>query len=289
MRVDNKWQDYTLIDATDGLRLESWGGIILVRPDPQVVWKLPRKSPLWDKAHAIYHRSAQGGGEWEYKKSFAQKWQVKYGDLTFNVSPTGFKHTGLFPEQATNWDEYARLIAKEKREISVLNLFSYTGGATLACAKAGAKVCHVDASKGMVQWAKENAQASGLSAAPIRWIVDDCIKFVGREARRGTRYDGIIMDPPSYGRGPGGEVWKLEDNICDLIEGCCELLSDKPIFFAVNSYTTGVSPSSMEYMLSALVKPKHGGVVSADEIGLKVQATGSALSCGSTAFWKSRG
>ncbi len=286
MRADNKWQDYKLIDATDGFRLESWGDVILVRPDPQVVWKLPEKSPLWKKAHAVYHRSSSGGGQWEYKKSFAQKWTINYEDLKFQVSPTGFKHTGLFPEQATNWDEYKKIIQAENREITVLNLFSYTGGATLACAKAGAKVCHVDASKGMVQWARENAQLSNMQNYPIRWIVDDCIKFVQREIRRGNKYDGIIMDPPSYGRGPNGEVWKLEDNIYQLIELCVQLLSDAPLFVAVNSYTTGVSPSSMEYMLNALVKPRFGGVVTADEIGLNVQATGSALACGSTAFWK---
>lgn len=286
MRAENRWQDYKLLDATNGLRLESWGGIVLVRPDPQIVWNLKEKSPMWSKAHAVYHRSQEGGGEWEYKKTFNQKWQIKYGELTFNVSPTGFKHTGLFPEQATNWDEYGRLIKKENREINVLNLFSYTGGATLACAKAGARVCHVDASKGMVQWAKENAQESGLSAAPIRWIVDDCIKFVQREIRRGNRYDGIIMDPPSYGRGPNGEIWKLEDNIFELIDLCVQLLSDSPIFFAVNSYTTGVSPSTMEYMLKELILPTHKGQVTADEIGLKVEATGNALACGSTAFWK---
>lgn len=286
MRAENKWQDYKLIDATDGFRLESWGDIILVRPDPQVVWKLPQKSPLWNKAHAVYHRSSAGGGQWEYKKSFAQNWTINYENLKFKVSPTGFKHTGLFPEQATNWDEYKRLITNANRPINVLNLFSYTGGATLACAAAGAKVCHVDASKGMVQWARENAALSGMSDYPIRWIVDDCIKFVQREIRRGNKYDGIIMDPPSYGRGPNGEVWKLEDNIYQLIELCSQLLSDQPLFVAVNSYTTGVSPSSMEYMLNAMVKPKYGGFVTADEIGLTVQATGSALACGSTAFWK---
>lgn len=286
MRAENKWQDYKLIDATDGFRLESWGDIILVRPDPQVVWKLPQKSPFWNKAHAVYHRSSAGGGQWEYKKSFAQNWTINYENLKFKVSPTGFKHTGLFPEQATNWDEYKHLITNANRPINVLNLFSYTGGATLACAAAGAKVCHVDASKGMVQWARENAALSGMSDYPIRWIVDDCIKFVQREIRRGNKYDGIIMDPPSYGRGPNGEVWKLEDNIYQLIELCSQLLSDQPLFVAVNSYTTGVSPSSMEYMLNAMVKPKYGGFVTADEIGLTVQATGSALACGSTAFWK---
>ena len=289
MRADNKWQDYTLIDATDGFRLESWGDVILVRPDPQVVWKLPQKSPLWNKAHAVYHRSSAGGGQWEYKKSFAQQWTINYEDLKFKVSPTGFKHTGLFPEQATNWDEYKRLIEKEDRQINVLNLFSYTGGATLACAKAGAKVCHVDASKGMVQWARENAQLSGMGDYPIRWIVDDCIKFVQREIRRGNKYDGIIMDPPSYGRGPNGEVWKLEDNIYQLMELCAQLLSDDPLFVAVNSYTTGVSPSVMEYMLDVMMRDKYKGKVSAQEIGLKVESTGMALPCGSTAFWKKEG
>ena len=289
MRADNKWQDYTLIDATDGFRLESWGDVILVRPDPQVVWKLPQQSPLWNKAHAVYHRSSAGGGQWEYKKSFAQQWTIDYEDLKFKVSPTGFKHTGLFPEQATNWDEYKRLIEKEGRQINVLNLFSYTGGATLACAKAGAKVCHVDASKGMVQWAKENAQLSGMSDYPIRWIVDDCIKFVQREIRRGNKYDGIIMDPPSYGRGPNGEVWKLEDNIYQLMELCAQVLSDDPLFVAVNSYTTGVSPSVMEYMLDVMMRDKYKGTVSAQEIGLTVQSTGMALPCGSTAFWKKEG
>ncbi|MEG1782243.1 MAG: class I SAM-dependent methyltransferase [Oscillospiraceae bacterium] len=289
MRAENKWQDYKLLDATDGYRLESWGGVILVRPDPQVVWKLPEKSPLWGKAHAVYHRSAQGGGEWEYKKDFPEKWTIAYEDLLFNVSPTGIKHTGLFPEQATNWDVYSKMIKKENRPINVLNLFGYTGGATLACAKAGANVCHVDASKGMVQWGKENAVKSGLEKAPIRWIVDDCVKFVQREIRRGNKYDGVIMDPPSYGRGPNGEVWKLEDNIYELIELCTELLSDDPLFFAVNSYTTGVSPSTMEYMISALIGNKYKGQVSADEIGIQVQATGKALACGSTAFWKKEG
>ena len=289
MRSDNKWQDYRLLDATDGYRLESWGGIILVRPDPQVVWKFDRRNPLWDKAHAVYHRSSSGGGQWEYKKKFPQEWKIKYSDLTFKVSPTGFKHTGLFPEQATNWDEYARMIKNENRQINVLNLFGYTGGATLACAAAGAKVCHVDSSKGMVTWGKENAQMSGLGDAPIRWIVDDCIKFVQREIRRGNKYDGIIMDPPSYGRGPNGEVWKLEDNIFELIELCSHILSDDPLFIAVNSYTTGVSPSVMEYMLDVMMRDKYKGTVSAQEIGLIVESTGMALPCGSTAFWKKEG
>ena len=289
MRADNKWQDYRLLDATDGFRLESWGGVILVRPDPQVVWKFERKSPMWDNAHRVYHRSSSGGGHWEYRKKFADRWNVDYDTLKFAVSPTGFKHTGLFPEQATNWDEYAKMIKKENRQINVLNLFGYTGGATLACAAAGAKVCHVDSSKGMVQWGKENAALSGLSGAPIRWIVDDCMKFVAREIRRGNKYDGIIMDPPSCGRGPNGEVWKLEENIFDLLDMCSQILSDDPLFVAVNSYTTGVSPSVMEYMLSVMLKDRYKGMVKAEEIGLVVESTGMALPCGSTAFWKKEG
>ena len=289
MRADNKWQDYKLLDATDGYRLESWGGVILVRPDPQIVWKFEKKSPMWEKANAVYHRSSKGGGEWEYRKKFPAEWNIKYDNMTFKVTPTGFKHTGIFPEQATNWDEYAKMIAKEGRELNILNLFGYTGGATLACAAAGAKVCHVDASKGVVAWGKENAQLSGLSDKPIRWIVDDCIKFVQREIRRGNKYDGIIMDPPSYGRGPNGEVWKLEENIFQLLELCSQILSDDPLFVAVNSYTTGVSPSVMEYMLDVMMRDKYKGTVSAQEIGLTVQSTGMALPCGSTAFWKKEG
>jgi len=289
MRSENKWQDYKLLDATDGYRLESWGGVILVRPDPQVVWKFDKRSSMWDKAHAVYHRSTKGGGEWEYRKKFPAEWNIRYDNMTFKVTPTGFKHTGIFPEQATNWDEYAKMIAKEGRELNILNLFGYTGGATLACAAAGAKVCHVDASKGVVAWGKENAQLSGLGDKPIRWIVDDCIKFVQREIRRGNKYDGIIMDPPSYGRGPNGEVWKLEDNIFQLLQLCSQILSDDPLFVAVNSYTTGVSPSVMEYMLDVMMRDKYKGKVSAQEIGLTVQSTGMALPCGSTAFWKKEG
>ena len=289
MRADNKWQDYKLLDATDGYRLESWGGVILVRPDPQIVWKFEKKSPMWEKAHAVYHRSSKGGGEWEYRKKFPAEWNIKYDNMTFKVTPTGFKHTGIFPEQATNWDEYAKMIAKENRELNILNLFGYTGGATLACAAAGAKVCHVDASKGVVAWGRENQQLSGLGDKPIRWIVDDCIKFVQREIRRGNKYDGIIMDPPSYGRGPNGEVWKLEDNIFQLLDLCSQILSDDPLFVAVNSYTTGVSPSVMEYMLDVMMRDKYKGTVSAQEIGLTVQSTGMALPCGSTAFWKKEG
>ncbi|MEG2923251.1 MAG: class I SAM-dependent methyltransferase, partial [Oscillospiraceae bacterium] len=249
-------------------------------------WKTPEISNKWRSANAVYHRSQEGGGEWEYKRKMPDKWSIKYKDLTLVVSPTGFKHTGVFPEQSVNWDEYARLIKAANRPINVLNLFGYTGGATLACAAAGAAVCHVDASKGMVAWGRENAAASGLASKPIRWIVDDCAKFVAREARRGVFYDGIIMDPPSYGRGPGGEIWKLEDSIFDLLELCSTVLSKKPLFVAVNSYTTGLSPSVMEYMLKTMLCPRYGGTTECDEIGLPVSASGGVVPCGATAFWK---
>ena len=285
MRTALNWKDYEIIDATDGMRLERWGDIVLARPDPQVVWKTPRKSPLWEKAHAVYHRSSTGGGHWQKNRSFPQKWQIKYGNLVFNVSPTGFKHTGVFPEQAVNWDLYKKLISKSEKQVNVLNLFGYTGGATLACAEAGARVCHVDASKGMVAWGRENAAASGLADKPIRWIVDDCGKFAAREERRKSLYDGIIMDPPSYGRGPSGEVWKLEDCIDGLIESCVKILSKKPLFFAVNSYTAGISPSVMKYILDERLVPIYGGSVQCDEIGLAVTATGGVVPCGATAVW----
>ena len=274
MRPADTWKDYELLDATDGNRLERWGETILIRPDPQVVWKTPKQSPLWAKADAVYHRSNQGGGEWEYKRRLPEKWKISCGEgedkLTLIVSPTGFKHTGVFPEQAVNWAWYAKKIRAAGRPVKVLNLFGYTGGATLACAAAGATVCHVDASKGIVAWGKDNAVASGLADRPIRWLVDDCAKFVAREKRRGNTYDGIIMDPPSYGRGPGGEIWKLEDCIYDLISQCEEVLSDTPLFFAVNSYTTGLSPAVMEYMLKTTLVPRFGGKTSCDEIGLPV-------------------
>ena len=274
MRPADTWKDYELLDATGGNRLERWGETLLVRPDPQVVWKTPQQSPLWAKADAIYHRSNQGGGEWEYRRRLPEKWKISCGEeedkLTLIVSPTGFKHTGVFPEQAVNWAWYAQKIRAAGRPVKVLNLFGYTGGATLACAAAGATVCHVDASKGIVAWGKDNAVASSLTDKPIRWLVDDCAKFVAREKRRGNTYDGIIMDPPSYGRGPGGEIWKLEDCIYDLISQCEEVLSDTPLFFAVNSYTTGLSPAVMEYMLKTTLVPRFGGKTSCDEIGLPV-------------------
>ena len=285
MRIADNWQDYELIDTSSGEKLERWGKVRLIRPDPQIIWKTP-KGADWQKADAHYHRSNKGGGQWETLKKLPESWQVNYDGLVFKISPTGFKHTGLFPEQAVNWDLFRKLIREAGRPISVLNLFAYTGGATLACLQAGATVCHVDASKGMVQWGKENAAASGLADRPIRWLVDDCGKFVAREQRRGNHYDGIIMDPPSYGRGPGGEVWKLEDCIYELISQCAALLSDTPLFFAVNSYTTGLSPAVMEYMLRVTIQSRFGGHTSCDEIGLPVSATGGVVPCGATAIWE---
>lgn len=291
MRIAKNWNssEYKIIDTSGGDKLESWGGRLLVRPDPQIIWKTEHRSPLWNKADGVYHRSSKGGGEWEFRKKLPESWVISYGALRFVIRPTGFKHTGLFPEQAVNWDFMADKIraAKEHgREVKVLNLFAYTGGATLACAEAGASVTHVDASKGMVSWARDNAAASGLSDKPIRWLVDDCEKFVKREIRRGSRYDGIVMDPPSYGRGPGGEVWKLEDCIYDLVKTCAQVLNDEPMFFLLNSYTTGLSPSVMAYILSEVLSEKFGGGVTADEIGLPVEMSGMPLPCGSTAIWQ---
>ena len=287
MRPADTWKDYELLDATDGNRLERWGETILIRPDPQVVWKTPKQSPLWAKADAVYHRSNQGGGEWEYKRRLPEKWKISCGEgedkLTLIVSPTGFKHTGVFPEQAVNWDLCSELIKNAGREINVLNMFAYTGGATLACAKAGAKVCHLDAVKGMVDWGRTNAKLSGLSDKPIRWIVDDAVKFLGREIRRGNRYDGIILDPPSYGRGTNGEMWKLEDSICDLMNMCTEVLSDNPLFIVLNSYTTGLSSSVMTYLLQMTVGRKYKIRVDSQEIGLPVEQTGLAVPAGNTA------
>lgn len=286
MRIADKWNDYKLIDCTDSEKLESWGDIVLIRPDPQIIWKTDRKTSMWNSAHAHYHRSDKGGGQWNYKKKIPDSWQISYGNLKFNIKPTGFKHTGLFPEQAVNWDFMDGLIRNAGRPVSVLNLFAYTGGATLACANAGADVCHVDASKGMVAWARENAVSSGLGDKPIRWIVDDCEKFVAREIKRGRKYDAVIMDPPSYGRGPNQEVWKLEDCIYDLVKLCTNVLSDDPLFFLLNSYTTGLSPSVMAYILGETITTKFGGKVSADEIGLPVRESKLVLPCGSTAIWQ---
>ena len=286
MRPAQNWNDYELIDATAGNRLERWDKAVLVRPDPQVVWKREPADPRWQQADGVYHRSAQGGGRWEMRRRLPEKWTIRWGELTLVVSPTGFKHTGVFPEQAVNWEWYQKKIAAAHRPIRVLNLFGYTGGATLACAAAGASVCHVDASKGIVAWARENAAASGLTDRPIRWIVDDCAKFVAREIRRGSFYDAIIMDPPSYGRGPGGEVWKLEDNIYDLMTLCEGVLSKDPLFVAINSYTTGLSPAVMEYILKTGLVPVYGGRTWCDEIGLPVSATGGVVPCGATAVWE---
>lgn len=285
MRIAKNWTDYKIIDTSGGDKLESWGGKVLVRPDPQIIWKTPHKSDLWEKADGIYHRSNKGGGEWEFRKKLPESWTINYNDLKFVIRPTGFKHTGLFPEQAVNWDFMADRIKAADHQLKVLNLFAYTGGATLACANAGAAVTHVDASKGMVSWARDNAEASGLSDKPIRWLVDDCDKFVKREIRRGNRYDGIVMDPPSYGRGPGGEVWKLEDCIYELVNTCAQVLCDEPDFFLLNSYTTGLSPSVMQYILGEVLIPRFGGKVTSDEIGLPVEKSGLALPCGSTAIW----
>ena len=286
MRVADNWKDYELLDTSRGERLERWGDILLIRPDPQILWDTPRRDPRWKQAHARYHRSNSGGGQWERLRPLPDAWQISYGDLKFALKPMGFKHTGLFPEQAVNWDTMASLIKAADRPIRVLNLFGYTGGATLAGVAAGAHVTHVDASKGMVAWGKENAVSSGLADRPMRWLVDDCGKFVQREQRRGNTYDGILMDPPSYGRGPGGEVWKLEEQIYPLVQECVKLLSDKPLFFLINSYTTGLSPSVMQYVLASLLPKNIGGTVTADEIGLPVTASGLVLPCGATAIFR---
>ena len=281
------WQDYELIDTSSGERLERWGGVMLIRPDPQIIWETPKKNPLWREADARYVRSATGGGHWESRKTVPPVWTIRRADLTFRLKMMGFKHTGLFPEQAVNWDFAVRKIRGAGRPVKVLNLFGYTGAATLACLSAGAQVCHVDASRGMVTWARENAEASGLADRPVRWLVDDCEKFVRREQRRGSTYDAVIMDPPSYGRGPNGEVWKLEEQLYPLVEMCLPILSRDPLFFLLNSYTTGLSPAVMEYLLGVLVGRRFGGRVSSDEIGLPVTETGLVLPCGNTAIWQS--
>ena len=285
MRYTSDWKDYELLDCSSGERLERWGNVTLIRPDPQVIWKTPKKHPAWRRADAVYHRSSSGGGNWEIKNKIPSFWSIGYGDLNFNVKTMGFKHTGIFPEQAVNWDYTAKLIKNAGRPVKVLNLFAYTGGATVACLKAGAEVVHVDASKGMVQWAKENAVSSGVADRKVRWIVDDCVKFVQREIRRGNKYDIIIMDPPSYGRGPGGEIWKIENEVYSFVELCSQVLSDNPIMVLINSYTTGLSPAVMQYILGALIKPKFGGVAESDEIGLPVTQTGMVLPCGASAIW----
>ncbi|MCI5641196.1 MAG: class I SAM-dependent methyltransferase [Lachnospiraceae bacterium] len=285
MWIADNWKDYEVIDTSNGEKLERWGDYILVRPDPQVIWNTPHDAKQWKQKNGHYHRSNRGGGEWEFF-DMPKTWQIHYGDLTFNLQPFQFKHTGLFPEQAVNWDWFGKKIREAGRPVKVLNLFAYTGGATLAAAAAGASVTHVDASKGMVNWAKENAASSGLSDRPIRWLVDDCVKFVEREIRRGNRYDGIIMDPPSYGRGPKGEIWKIEEKIHPLIQLCTQILSKDALFFLINSYTTGLQPAVLSYMMNTEIVSQFGGQVQAEEIGLPVTSNGLVLPCGASGRWE---
>ena len=290
MWIADGWNDYEVLDTSAGEKLERWGDYILVRPDPQVIWSTPHKVREWKQKNGHYHRSNKGGGQWEFF-DLPEQWEISYGNLKFHLKPFHFKHTGLFPEQAVNWEWSGNLIREAKKknpgkEIKVLNLFAYTGGATVACADAGAAVTHVDASKGMVTWAKENAAASGLANAPIRYLVDDCVKFVEREIRRGNHYDAIIMDPPSYGRGPKGEIWKIEEKIFPLVQLCTKVLADKPLFFLINSYTTGLQPAVLSYMLNLELKSRFGGTVEADEIGLPVRGKqGLVLPCGASGRW----
>lgn len=284
MWLTKDWKDYEVIDASSGEKLERWGDYLLIRPDPQAIWNTPKENAGWSHPNAHYHRSSNGGGSWEFF-DLPEQWSIKYKDLTFQLKPFSFKHTGLFPEQAGNWDYMRNKITTAGRPVKVLNLFAYTGGATVACAKSGASVTHVDASKGMVTWAKENAASSGLANAPIRYLVDDCVKFVERELRRGNHYDGIVMDPPSYGRGPNGEVWKLEERIHDLIRLCAKVLTDQPLFFIINSYTTGIQPAVLSYLINIEITRYFGGKVSADEIGLPVASNDLMFPCGATARW----
>jgi 23S rRNA (cytosine1962-C5)-methyltransferase len=284
MWIADHWKDYEVIDTSCGEKLERWGRYILLRPDPQVIWKTEKTVPEWNRLNGHYHRSSKGGGEWEFFK-LPEEWTISYRELNFRLKPFSFKHTGLFPEQAVNWDWCSERIREAGRPVKVLNLFAYTGGATLAAASAGASVTHVDASKGMVTWAKENAAASHLEDAPVRWLVDDCVKFVEREIRRGNKYDGIIMDPPSYGRGPKGEIWKIEESIYPFVELAAQLLSDDALFFLINSYTTGLQPAVLSYMLSAVIQKKRGGEVQSSEIGLPVSSNGLVLPCGATGRW----
>ena len=287
MKISENWKDYSIIATGDGYKLERWKDVYLLRPDPQVIWSAQTDLFAYPKLNAYYKRSEKGGGGWKILKPMPDEWNITYDtlDIQFKIKPMGFKHTGLFPEQAVNWERMTELIKNAGRPIKVLNLFAYTGGATRACAKAGAAVCHVDAAKGMVAQARKNASLSGLENAPIRWIVDDCRKFVEREIRRGNKYDAIIMDPPSYGRGPSGEVWRLEDNIYEFVKLCSELLSDKPLFILINSYTTGLSPSTMGYILKMTVADRVGGIVSCDEVGLPIEVSGGALPCGAASRW----
>ena len=286
MWIADQWNDYEVLDTSCGEKLERWGDYYLVRPDPQVLWQTPKKLKQWKKPNGHYHRSSKGGGQWEFF-DLPKTWDIRYRELIFHLQPFSFKHTGVFPEQAVNWDWFSDKIRKAGRPVKVLNLFAYTGGATLRPAAAGPAVTHVDASKGMVNWAKENAQACGLKDKPIRWLVDDCVKFVEREIRRGNHYDGIIMDPPSYGRGPKGEIWKIEEKIFPLVQLCTKILSKNPLFFLINSYTTGLQPAVLSYMLGTEVKSKFGGKVTADEIGLPVSSNGLVLPCGASGRWES--
>ncbi len=285
MNIANEWKDYEIIDMANGEKLERWGNIKLIRPDPQIIWKNKSFPNEWKNANARYNRSNTGGGAWEYKKRLPESWQVKYKDLTFNIKPMGFKHTGLFPEQAVNWDWMINKIQQSKRNIKVLNLFAYTGGATVACLSAGASVCHVDSSKGMTTWAKENVESSGLREKPVRFIIDDVVKFVQREIRRGNKYDAIVMDPPSYGRGKNGEVWQFENNIADLVELCMQVLSDDPLFFLINSYTTGISSRVLANLLELNMK-NHKGKITSGEIGLPMKNSNLVLPCGIYGRWE---
>ena len=284
MWIAENWTDYEVLDCSQGEKLERWGDYILVRPDPQVIWNTGNSLPGWRNRNGHYHRSSKGGGEWEFF-NLPEQWNIHYKTLTFNLKPFSFKHTGLFPEQAANWDWFSGLIKSSGRPVKVLNLFAYTGGATLAAA-AGAQVTHVDASKGMVAWAKENARSSGLEDAPVRWLVDDCVKFVEREIRRGNKYDAVIMDPPSYGRGPKGEIWKIEDCIHPFIRLCTNILSDNPLFFLVNSYTTGLAPAVLTYMIETEIGKNFGGTTESGEIGLPVTSSGLVLPCGASGRWR---
>lgn len=288
MWSSDRWVDYELIDCSKGEKLERWKDQILVRPDPQVIWDTPRAAGGWRENNGRYARSSSGGGQW-LKNTMPARWTIEYDDLTFNLKPMNFKHTGIFPEQACNWDFARAQIRNAKRPISVLNLFAYTGGATIACAAEGASVCHVDAARGMVAWAKENAKSSHLEEAPIRWIVDDCVKFVEREIRRGRKYDAIIMDPPSYGRGPSGEVWRIEDNLFPLVELASKVLSDNPLFMIINSYTTGLAPSVVTYLLETVVTKRFGGSTRSEELGIPVTKSGLILPCGTTGRWTAKG
>ncbi|WP_028561211.1 class I SAM-dependent methyltransferase [Paenibacillus pinihumi] len=287
MYIANEWKDYEIIDTGEGDKLERWGNIVLRRPDPQIIWPLNPSVQEWKNTDAWYHRSSSGGGQWQYSNKFPESWIIQYGKLRFQIRPTNFKHTGLFPEQAVNWSWMMNKIQNANRPIKVLNLFAYTGGATVACAAAGAEVCHVDAAKGMVQWAKENVKLSGLEDKPVRFITDDVFKFVQREQRRGNKYDAIIMDPPSYGRGPGGEMWKLEQSLYPFLESCKTILSDNPLFVLINSYTTGLSPAVLHNLLHLTIGSQHKGTITCGEIGLPITKSGLNLPCGILGRWES--